>query len=91
MLFDEKEFSSTLSVSTSAFREKIEQLEELADNLMYTRMAESTTMHFQIARVRGAHFESQEVKVPFTEETLKALKAETDRFRRKIIPTVSKI
>ncbi len=90
VLLHEKEFSSVLSVSTSAFREKIEQLEKLADNLIYTRMKESMNMNLQIVRVKGANFTPQEVKVPFTEETLTALKAETENFRKKIIPTVSK-
>ena len=91
LLFHEKEYTSTFSVSTSAFREKIEQLEILADNLMYTRMGKSMAMRFQIVRVKGARFEPIDVTVPLTEETLTSLKTETDRFRKRIIPMVSKI
>jgi len=50
--------TSVFSVSTSAFRSKIEQLEELADNLMYSRMEKPMSLHFRIARIRGEQFET---------------------------------
>lgn len=84
-------FTSVFSVSTSAFREKIERLEERADNLMYSRIEKPMTLLFRVASVKGAKFLPQEVKVPMTEETLRNLKAESSRLRKRIIPVVSAI
>lgn len=84
-------FTSVFSVSTSAFREKIRQLEELADNLMYSRIEKPMTLLFRVARIKGAQFVPEEVKVPLTEETLLNLKAESSRLRKRIIPVVSAV
>jgi len=86
-----EQLTLVFSVSTSAFRRKIEQLEELADNLMYSRMEKPMSLRFRIARIQGAQFETEEVGVPLTEKTLADLKAETIRVRKQIIPIVSEI
>lgn len=87
----QQQFTSVFSVSTSAFYEKIEQLEELADNLMYSRMEKPMSLYFRIARIKGVQPDMGEVKVPLTEKTLANLKAETKRVRRHIIPLVSRM
>ncbi len=91
ILFQPGRFTSVFSVSTSAFREKIRQLEELADNLMYSRIDKPMTFLFRVARIKGGQFVPEEVKVPLTEETLLNLKAESSRLRKRIIPVVSAI
>jgi hypothetical protein len=84
-------FTSVFSVSTSAFREKIRQLEELADNLIYSRIEKPMTLLFRVSKIKGAQFVPEEVKVPLTEETLLNLKAESDKLRKRIIPVVSAV
>jgi len=91
ILSQRKQITSVFSVSTSAFREKIEQLEKLSDHLMYSRMEKHMSLRFRIARIQGAQFETEEVKVPLTEKTLSNLKTETNRVRKQIIPVVSGI
>lgn len=91
VLFQRTEFTSIFTVSTSAFQEKILQLENLADNLMYTRIEKPMTLFFKIARIKGANFIPEEVSVPLTKGTLQNLKIETDKFRKRIIPVVSSI
>lgn len=83
--------TSVFSVSTSAFREKIRQLEELADNLMYSRIEKPMMLLFRVAKSKGVQFVPEEVKVLLTEETLLNLKAESSQLRKRIIPVVSAI
>lgn len=91
VLFDASEFTSVFSVSTSAFQDNIRQLENLADNLMYARMEEPMKLYVQVARVKEARFNPEELLVPLTAETLEGLKTESSGFRKKIIPIISRI
>ncbi len=91
ILFQPGRLTSVFSVSTSAFREKILQFEALADNLMYSRIEKPMALLFKVARIKGAPFAPEEVKVPLTEETLLNLKSESSRLRKRIIPVVSAI
>jgi len=84
-------YTSVFSVSTSAFRDKIQQLEELADNLMYSRIDKPMKLLFRIAKIKTVQFISEEVKVPLSREILLNLKAESSRLRKRIIPMVSSI
>ena len=91
ILSQREQITSVFSVSTNAFWEKVEQLEELADNLMYSRMEKPMRLHFRVARIRGGQFETEEVEVPLTEKTLSNLKKETNSVRKHLIPIVSGI
>lgn len=79
------------TVSTSAFREKIEVLEKAADNLMFARMEKPMKLHLRITKMKEAKFLDEEVVVPVSEEVLKDIKEVADATRRRMIPTIRKI
>jgi len=90
MLQEDKSRSYAFAVSTSAFASEIKELEEVSDNLMFTRMNESMHLFLTIERMKGVHFSGEEQEVPFTPEQLKEINAIAELTRKKNIPLITR-
>ena len=85
-------FTLLFSTSTSANKEEIKKLENLADNLIITRIDPTTLkLYLQIERMKNVPFINDEIEVPFSPEILLNMKEIADRSRKRIIPLISKI
>ena len=92
MIQRNSKFTLLFSTSTSANKEEIKKLENLADNLIITRIDPTThKLYLQIERIKNVPFISDEIEVPFSPEILLNMKEIADRSRKRIIPLISKI
>ncbi|MCK9341839.1 MAG: hypothetical protein EOL92_09245 [Bacteroidia bacterium] len=90
MLQEDKSRTYAFAVSTSAFATEIKKLEEVSDNLMFTRMNESMQLFLTIERMKGVRFTGEEQEVPFTPEQLKEINAIAELTRKRNIPLISR-
>ena len=80
------------SVSSSAKKEMIQELEELADNLLVSHSSRDPFRLFlHVERMMGVPFNPEEIEVPISQEVLEEVKAVADHSRRRVIPLISKI
>lgn len=80
------------SVSTTAKRRMIAELEVAADNLMMSRMVENPSRLFmQILRMKDTTFDGEEVEVPLNAEKLEEMKKIADHSRKVVIPLISSL
>jgi KaiC/GvpD/RAD55 family RecA-like ATPase len=87
---DDKRRTYLFSVSSTAKKEMIRQLENVADNLLVARSTRHPFRLFlRIERMRGVPFVPDEVEVPIAADALKELKEMADYSRRRVIPQVS--
>ncbi len=89
----EKDKSKTFmfTLNNDVFKDLIEGLERLSDNLMFSRMEEPMKLYLRIERMIGVKFKSEEVEVPLTKQILESIKREAERGKRYLIPTIKKI
>lgn len=66
----DKSKTYAFAVSTSAFANEIKILEDVADNLMFTRMEKPQRLFFRIVRMKDVEFSGEETEVPIPEEML---------------------
>lgn len=91
-LKSDRRFTYIFSVSTSANKQKIKKLEEVADNLIMTRSEKKPFRLFMnIARLKGLEFSTEEVEVPIPPQALEHIKGIAEISRKRIIPLISKI
>lgn len=84
--------SYLFSASTTARKEDIAELEEVADNLIMSRSTRAPfQLHLQIERITGAPFVSEEIHVPFSSSMLTDVKEIADHSRKRVIPQVRKM
>jgi KaiC/GvpD/RAD55 family RecA-like ATPase len=89
---DARVVSSLFSVSSSAKKEMISELEEVADNLLVAHSARDPFRLFlQIQRMRGVPFDGAEIEVPFSPDMLEEVKEVAEHSRRRVIPLISSI
>lgn len=87
-----EERSFLFSVSSSAKREMIVELEEAADNLLESHSTrEPFQLFLKVRRMAGVEADPREVVVPISAETLGEVKAVADHSRKRVIPQVSKL
>lgn len=80
------------SVSTSAKAEKISQLEKIADNLIFSYSEKKPFRLFmKVLKIAGLPYDSEEVQIPISSETLNHIKEMANHSRSKILPAISKI
>ena len=85
-------FTLLFSTSTSAKKEEIKKLENLADHLIITRSdSETHKLYLQIGRMKNVPFINDEIEVPFSPEIILDIKEIADRSRKRIIPLISKL
>jgi KaiC/GvpD/RAD55 family RecA-like ATPase len=88
---NDKSRTYLFSVSTSAFADEIRVWEEVADNLMYTRMEKPMRLFFKISKMKGVKFSREEIEVPISQEVLSEIKDVAEVTRKRIIPEIMKI
>jgi len=85
-------YTLLFSTSTSANKEEIKKLENLADNLIITRIDPTThKLYLQIERMKNVPFINDEIEVPFSPKIILDMKEIADRSRKRIIPLISKL
>lgn len=89
----EKDKSKTYSfaVSTTALANEIKTLENVADNLMFTRMEKPMRLFLKITRMKGVEFSNKEREVPIPEEMLKEINIIAEATRKTRISRIMKI
>jgi len=84
--------SFLLSVSSSAKREMIVELEEAADNLLESHSTrEPFQLFLKVRRMAGVEAHPRQVAVPISPDTLGEVRAVADHSRKRVIPLVSKL
>lgn len=80
------------SVSSSAKKEMIVEVEDVADNLLVSHSSRDPFRLFlRVERMSGVPFSAEEVEVPIAEGTLTEIKAVADHSRKRVIPQVSSL
>ncbi len=90
-LQNDKSRTYAFAVSTSAMANEIKTLEEVADNLMFTRMEKPMKLFLKIERMKGVEFSKEEKGVPISEEMLKEINEIAEVTRKTRIPEIRKI
>jgi len=79
------------TINSDAFKEKAVGLENVADNLMFSRMEKPMKLFLRIERMKDVKFIGDEVEVPLTPEILQSIKEEAEKGKKNLIPAISKI
>ena len=87
----DKEKTYFFTVNSDAFKSMIEELEDSADNLMFSRMEVPMKLYLRISRMKEVSFKTEEVKLPLSKEILESIKKEAERGKRDLIPIIRKI
>ncbi len=87
----DKSRTYAFAVSTSALPEKIRMLEEVADNLMFTRMEKPMKLFLRIERMQNVVFSREETEVPISAEMLREINQIAESTRKTRIPQIRKI
>jgi KaiC/GvpD/RAD55 family RecA-like ATPase len=92
LLREDKRRTYIFSVSTSANREAIARLEDVADNLIMTRSEkEPFRLYMRIVRLKDVPFSADEIQVPIPQDALTHVKEIAEHSRKRVIPLISKI
>lgn len=87
-----KELSYLFAVSTTAKKEKIAELELLADNLIRSYSEKNPFKLFMaIERIKKGDFLSKTIQIPVSADTLNYIKKLAEHSRKRVIPIISKI
>lgn len=80
------------SASTSAKKEEIAELEEIADNLIFSwSEKEPFRLYMRIVRMKGVPFDGKEIQVPIPPNALSQVKEIAEHSRKRVIPQISKL
>jgi KaiC/GvpD/RAD55 family RecA-like ATPase len=80
-----------ISVSTSAKKEEIAQLEKMADNLIVSRSdKEPFKLYMSIERLKAGHFNHNEIQIPVSSDTLNHIKEMANHSRGQVLPEILK-
>lgn len=89
---EDKRRTYLFSVSITAKKEQIAELEAVADNLITSHSTKCPFRLFiRILRMKDTTFTSEKVEVPLKPETLAEVKEIADHSRKRVIPMISKI
>ncbi|MGM0666342.1 MAG: hypothetical protein ACQETA_03385 [Bacteroidota bacterium] len=91
LLQNDKSRTYAFAVSTSAFADEIKILEDVADNLMFTRMEKPMKLFLKIERMKGVEFSGKEREVPISGEMLSEINGIAELTRKTRIPEIRKI
>ena len=91
VLQHDKSRTYAFAVSTSAFANEIKVLENVADNLMFTRMEKPMKLILKIDRMKGVKFSKNEKEVPISGKMLKEINEIAASTRKTRIPEIRKI
>lgn len=89
---NDKRRTYLFSVSTTAKKEDIAELEAAADNLILSHsLKQPFRLFMQISRMKDVPFVPEEIEVPIASETLEDVKEVADHTRLRIIPMIQKL
>jgi len=91
VLQNDKRRTYAFAVSTTALANEIKTLEEVADNLMFTRMEKPMKLYLKILRMKYVNYSKKEKEVPVSEEMLKEINEIAEATRKTRIPEIMKI
>ncbi|MBN1926336.1 MAG: hypothetical protein JW798_10925 [Prolixibacteraceae bacterium] len=91
VLQHDKSRTYAFAVSTSALANEIKILEDVADNLMFTRMEKPMKLFLKIERMKNVKFLKKEKEVPISEVMLKEINEIAEETRKTRIPEIKKI
>lgn len=91
VLKEDKNKTYFFAVSTSAFADEMKVLEEVADNLMFTRIEKPMRLFFRISKMKEVKFSSEEKEVPISEEMLREINKVAEETRKLTIADIRKI
>lgn len=92
IILEDKSLTYIFSVSTTAKKEEIETLENIADNLLISRSEKPPLKLFlKVERAKDVQFDNKEIQIPIKPETLQHLKKVAEHSRNKVIPEILKI
>jgi KaiC/GvpD/RAD55 family RecA-like ATPase len=78
-----------ISVSTSAKKDEIAQLERLADNLIVSRSDKDPfRLYMKVERLKTGHFKRNEIQIPLSADTLNHIKDKAKHSRGKVLPAI---
>lgn len=80
--------SYLFTVATSAFRERIADLEDGADNLLYTHMKEMGDLDLEVRRIGGIEQDWEKLPVPLSGEVLGEIKEMAETGKRQLVPSI---
>ncbi|WP_010664338.1 ATPase domain-containing protein [Marinilabilia salmonicolor] len=81
-----------ISVSNSAKKEEIAQLEEMADNLIVSRSEKDPfQLYMKIERLKSGQFDHKEIQIPVSADTLNHFKEISKHSRGRVLPAIKKI
>ena len=84
-------FTYIISVSTSAKKEQIAQLEQMADNLIVSRSdKEPFRLYMNIERLKAGLFNRNEIQIPVSSDTLSHIKEMANYSRGQVLPEILK-
>lgn len=88
----DKSTTYIFSVSTSAKADEIKEVEDAADNLIYSHSEnEPFRLFMKIERMKNVKFDNTQIQVPISSDMLTNLKETAEHSRKVVIPAVSKI
>jgi hypothetical protein len=79
------------SVNSDAFKSLVNELENIADILMFSEMRKPMTLFLQVQKAKELTFFNEEVKVPLTEEILESIKHEAEKGKTHLIPIIKNL
>jgi KaiC/GvpD/RAD55 family RecA-like ATPase len=89
---DDKRVTYIFSVSTTAKKDKIELMEDVADNLIMSRSEKKPfRLYMRILRMKDVPFVSDEILVPIPPGALSDVKEVAEHSRKRVIPLISNI
>lgn len=83
--------NSLFTISNNVFEDKMQQLEQDADNLIFTHSGEKMELHLRIDRMKDVPFSDKDVVVPLSEHELRSMRSEAERMRKHLIPLLKSI
>jgi archaellum biogenesis ATPase FlaH len=83
--------NSLFTVGNNVFEDKMQALEEAADNLIFTHSGEHMELHLRIERMKDVPFSKDDVVVPLSEHELRSMRSEAEKMRKHLIPLLKKI
>jgi archaellum biogenesis ATPase FlaH len=82
LIQNDKTRTYVFAVSTSAMADEIKNLEDVVDNLMFTRMEKPMRLYLQITRTLNLRHFNKEIEVPIPKSMLKEINAIAEATRK---------
>ncbi len=83
--------NSLFTISNNVFEDKMQALENAADNLIFTHSGGQMELHLRIERMKGVPFSNEDVIVPLSEHELRGMRSEAEKMRKHLIPLLKNI